>query len=110
MLFKDGHQFFTRICMLRSESAFEELGIEPCAAFGMFGSDRVPELLAFCKSRPEFHIVTQLNANVIVNRFSPAGRTFSLASGDPDPRLICDSTAMDPDLEILEFRTDKAAS
>ena len=104
------HEFMDRTGMLLSDIELEALEISPCDQFGGFRRSRIPELQSLCKKNPEIHIVSWLNPNVMLNRFAPGARLFFLATGDPDPQLVYDTTATEQDLEVLELRAAQRAS
>ena len=104
------HEFMDRTGMLLSDADFKSLDISPCDQFGGFRRNRTPELQSFCKKNPEFHMVSWLNPNVMLNRFAPGARLFFLAKGCRDPQLVYDTTATEHDLEILELRTAESAA
>lgn len=49
-----------------------------------------------------YHIVSILNGNVYLNRYTPAGLVFQLASGDTDKTVIYDSRSA-PEDSIFKF-------
>ena len=107
---KNYHEFIQQTGMVLSDTPLESLEIFPCDQFGGFRRSRIAELQIFCKKNPDFHIVSWLNPNVMLNRFAPGARLFFLATGDRDPHFIYDTTSSEQDLEILELRAAQPAS
>ncbi len=81
-------------------------GIVPDTLIGYFFSTRLPELIQYCKTHPQYHIMSLLPNQVKVNRSVEAARLFILAEGDADPELWY-SPPFDQknfeDLEIYKF-------
>ena len=109
-LIKSYHQFVRQTGLFVSDESLEPFGLFSCDRHGGFRRPRILELQSFCKSNPDFHIVSWLNPNVTINRFAPGARLFFLAQGDQDPHLIHDTTAQSQDLEVLELRLNQPAS
>ncbi|MBM4252922.1 MAG: hypothetical protein FJ146_13200 [Deltaproteobacteria bacterium] len=63
------------------------LDLEPEMLTGEFGSDRVQSLVEFCKSNPEYQIISGFQ-QAVYNKFVPAARIYYLADGDADPDLF----------------------
>jgi hypothetical protein len=101
--YKIYRQFVERVGMITTDSRLQELGIHPCAPLAIFRRERLGELQQFCQQNPEYHIVSQLNANVLINRPAPAARLFFLAYGDQDKKVFYSTSALSPDLQIPEF-------
>jgi hypothetical protein len=75
----------------------------------MFWSERAHELQAFCRSNPDYHIVSMLNGNVYLNRYAPGASMCFLASGNPDPRIIYDTTTSYQDSDVMELKARQSA-
>jgi hypothetical protein len=89
---------------------FALLDITPTTQLGFFSRTRLAELLAFCRSNPEYHIVSFLkHAQIKVNAVVEDAAFYMLGQGDSDPELMYVSR-MDEDilakLKILEFEAD----
>lgn len=69
-----------------------DLGLSPCGLLGEFTKKQVTQLLEFCTKNPDYHVVTLLNPNVYLNRYTLAGRIFRLANGDSDKSVIFDES------------------
>lgn len=76
-------------------------GIVPDTLIGHFFSARLPELIQYCKTHPQYHIISILPNQVKANRPVEAARLFVLAEGDADPGLWYSMSY--EDLKIYEF-------
>jgi hypothetical protein len=68
-------------------SRFDNLSIKPNNLGGRFDPHRVNELIRFCYSNPEYHIVSALHKLNYVNGYSSKALTYFLADGDKNLRL-----------------------
>ena len=61
---------------------------------GMFDTDKLGELMQFCETHPEYHIITDVDAEghtIYYNRIAYVNRMgYYLANGDKDKSLFCD--------------------
>lgn len=67
-----------------------ELSISPDCGTGHFDYTSLPQLLEFCQSHPEFHIISMPEHGVYINSCIPGSDLFLLGEGDCDPNLIWD--------------------
>lgn len=68
---------------------FALLDITPTTQLGFFAHSRLAELLAFCRSNPEYHIISFLKqVPVKVNDVIDDAAFYMLAQGDSDPELM----------------------
>lgn len=84
---KLNHEFHVKTGIIACCDRLAELGIEPPDVVGSFRSDRIEELLEFCKSNHDFHIVTHIDPSRSVNKFVRGDFIFNLADGDDDSSL-----------------------
>ena len=105
----DSLEFRLRAGLLR-DLDFALMDITPTTQLGFFARTRLAELLTFCRSNPEYHIISFLKHNSIkVNAVVEDASFYMLGQGDSDPELMY-APRMDEDilfkLKILEFETD----
>lgn len=86
--FIDYKLFVERTGMILDHQKLVEIGLIPQTFLGTFCAKQLDELIEFCFKNPNYHIVSQLNANLLVNRISIGAKIFFLAEGDFDRRLI----------------------
>ena len=68
---------------------FALLDIVPTTQLGLFARTRLGELQAFCRSNPEYHIVSFLKHNSIqVNAVVEGAGLYMLGQGDSDPEWM----------------------
>jgi len=88
---KDHREFRRRVDILW-EGDYEEFELEafPSTTFGGFAPSRVREFLRLAKMHPEFHIVSCIEPDLLVNSFVSGAMLYYLAQGDPDSNLVHD--------------------
>jgi len=71
---------------------YEDMELEefPCIPSGSFLPDRLEVLLRLARLHPEFHIVSYVGSGIYMNGFVRNARSYCLAQGDADPKLIHD--------------------
>jgi hypothetical protein len=88
VLYVNYSAFCKRIGLLNNYYDLEALGLEAHDHSGSFFSHDLPELIAFCREHPEYHIVTCDGPGRRVNRLIHGKSYYMLANGDPDPALM----------------------
>ena len=101
-VFNNLKSFTDRAGPISCNRQLSELGLSPCGLLGEFTMPQASELLEFCNANSNYHIVTLLNPNVYLNRYTSAGRIFRLANGDSDKSIIFDAR-WSPDTSRSEF-------
>jgi hypothetical protein len=88
---KDYHEFHLRVDILWVPD-YEDLELEefPTTASGGFEESRLEEFLHLAKLHPEFHVVSCIDPDLIINTFVWGALTYHLAQGDADPKLVHD--------------------
>ncbi|MCX6117447.1 MAG: hypothetical protein NT027_07895, partial [Proteobacteria bacterium] len=68
---------------------YDDFDLDITADFGLgfFFPHRLDELKQYCKSHPQFHIMSLLPSAVKVNMPIPDAKYYQLAEGDSDPNL-----------------------
>ncbi|MBM4252914.1 MAG: hypothetical protein FJ146_13160 [Deltaproteobacteria bacterium] len=83
---RDLHAFFKLVGKVWIYEELKFLDLEPQMMTGEFRSCHAQSLLDFCRSNPEYHIVSGFQLKVF-NKFVPNARIYYLADGDSDPDL-----------------------
>lgn len=81
----DYEEFINRTKPVRDHLELED--IVPDSLIGIFFPKRLPELMQYCKSHPQYHIMSVLPKQVKVNRAVESAGLYLLAEGDSDPDL-----------------------
>lgn len=84
---KINSHFHKSVGLLNWIEDLEEIGLTPRDVVGTFWPEDLPILIHYCKANPDYHIVTKISMNLLVNRYDSKGIRFYLASGDPDPSI-----------------------
>ncbi len=87
IIFNDFGEFFSRVRMLTDIDDFEGLEIQPSTLLGTFYEHRLEEMIAFCKEKPLFHIVSRLGKGQYINGVDTKAICFRLALGDNNPEI-----------------------
>lgn len=84
---KLNHEFDRRVGLLNWYEDLEALGFQTTCISGSFSHKELPKLERYCKSNPDYHIVSFISLIHTVNRLDYRGSSFFLANGDSDPSL-----------------------
>jgi len=86
------HREFRRKVDILWEGDYEDLELEefPTTVFGGFVPSRAGEFLRLVKMHPEFHIVSCIEPDLLVNNFVRGAMIYYLAQGDSNPKLVHD--------------------
>jgi hypothetical protein len=85
--FKRKSEFRKKIGLIDCYDHLSFLGLEPMTILGNFSKCQVSKLRALCKRDSNYHVVTRLDHDQIVNRFIEGEHRYYLAEGDADPNL-----------------------
>ena len=85
----DLHAFFKRVGKVWIYDELRFLDLEPQMMTGEFLAHQVQSLIDFCRSNPDYHIISGFQGKVY-NKFEPEARIYYLADGDADPDLLLD--------------------
>lgn len=84
----DFQEFFRTTGLVIDLVRVRRLGLETKDVFASFRSEEMDDVLDFCASHPEFHVVSYLGEGIYINRYDARGFIFQLAEGDADPTYV----------------------
>lgn len=84
----DYGEFFRKVGLLCDLKYSYGIDLEPCwGVLGLFKPHRLPELKKYIEEHPEYHIISEIDDSVILNRLINNSFGYYLAEGDKDPEL-----------------------
>lgn len=86
-LLVDSGEFRARVGMIEDYLELEWLGFKLNNICGIFRSQDLPNLIAFCRDHPNYHIVSSLGSGRYINKYDPSARSYALANGDKNRSL-----------------------
>ena len=81
------HEFYTRVGVIECAERLGAMGLETISIIGTFWPKTAPQLLDICAKDNKIHIVSSLQAGLLVNRYVEGDHRYWLADGDSDPNL-----------------------
>lgn len=88
----DYFEFLNVAGVILDRDRVQELGFENNDSCASFYEHNVQKIIDFCKTNPQYHIVTSAGPDILYNRYDSRGDMFQLADGDPDPNYMLDSS------------------
>jgi len=87
-LMVDINEFYNRTGLIASYLRLIALGFNVEHYGATFRPDRLPDLIEFCESNPEYHILTCMAPGRTVNRYVEGKNLYRLGNGDKNPYLV----------------------
>ena len=103
-ILQDYSKFWNKVGLLADLKNSYGIDLEPCwGILGLFKPHRLSELKKYVEEHPEYHIISKLENDMMINKIIDNSIGYFLAEGDKDPEIMY-VEQIDP-IEYFDFET-----